>query len=82
MTIQEAHATAGRKARYGHGPWVVWKEGDTGRAERATPETIKAAMLATGTQQHFHGYDTTGTGNILRWRTALTWLRNSQGGYL
>ena len=82
MTIQDAHTIARRKARYGHRPWVVWQEGGFGRVERATAESIKAAMLATGTQKHFHGYDTTGTGNILRWRTALTWFRNASIGQL
>jgi len=78
MTIQDAHATAKRKARYGHRPWIVWQENGAGRAEPANAEKIKAAMLATGTQRHFHGYDTTGTGNILKWRMALTWLRNTK----
>ncbi len=77
MTIQEAHATGKRKARYGHRPWIAWKEGDMGRAEPATAGTIKAAMLATGTREHFTGFDTTGTGHVLHWRGALTWLRNS-----
>ena len=78
MTIQEAHATGKRKARYGHRPWIVWQENGAGHAEPATAETIKAAMLATGTQEHFTGFDPSGTGHVLRWRMALTWLRNSR----
>jgi hypothetical protein len=48
---KDSYQTALRKARFGHRMWIVWTGRDGVRyADRATPETIKEALLAHGTQ--------------------------------
>ena len=77
MTPQDAHNLAARKARYAHQTWIAWGS----NAARATPETIKAAMLATGTQGNFTGYMGT-TGFKIGWGMALIWRNNARIGAL
>ena len=43
-----------RKARFGHRDWVVWRARDgQDYYGRKSPATVKAAMLASGTQGRF-----------------------------
>lgn len=79
LIAKDAYATAQRKARYGHRQWVVWREpSGQDRAEPATADNLKRAMLDTGTQGKFTGYCADGCPMVLRWRMALTWWRNAR----
>lgn len=49
MTFEEAK----RKARYGHRDWIAYRNNGESVYEPASAESIKAAMLATGTQKSF-----------------------------
>jgi hypothetical protein len=75
---------AHKKARYGHRDWLVWVDRHGERhAERATAETIKAAMLACGTKRPFVMYlANSGTGFLMTWRIAVNVLSNAKAGYL
>jgi hypothetical protein len=74
----DARTIAERKARYGHRDWVVWTDKSGERCTAlATSETVKMAMLATGTQSHFilvHQNDATGW--VMSWSIANTVRRN------
>lgn len=54
MTYSDAYAMARRKAQYGHRSWLVWsnKQGETFAAVM-NADSLKKAMLATGTQGWF-----------------------------
>ena len=71
---------AKRKATYGRNDWVLWIGKDGGkRAARMTAETIKRAMLATGTQKYIyvqHAGDKHTT--ILSWRLAALYWKNAK----
>lgn len=82
MSATEANTIARRKSRYGHKPWIVYRE-KSGEltAAKATQETIKAAMMAHGSQKHFWGYWSDGSALIVRWQMGLLWLRNMKAGH-
>lgn len=71
---------ASRKSRYGHYPHLVWigKDGQH-RTARLSVLSLKAAMLATGTQGTFTLY-TRGTGMMSDWSLACMWLRHLKRG--
>lgn len=73
-----------KKARYGRRDWLVWVDRQGERhAERATAETIKAAMLACGTKRPFVMYlANSGIGLQMTWRIAVNVLSNAKTGYL
>ena len=54
MTHSEAYNLARHKARYGHRSWIVYdnKQGES-FAEAMNADSLKKAMLATGTQGIF-----------------------------
>lgn len=54
VTGADAYETARKKARYGHKDWIVWTEKTGTRfAAPKSRESIKAALLAVGTQGRF-----------------------------
>jgi precorrin-3B methylase len=73
MTFQEAQ----RKAKYGRYPVVGYGPKDSRTYERMTRDSLKRALLATGTQGYFTMLEpNTGIGNIVRWRLGTQLLRN------
>jgi hypothetical protein len=80
MTFEEAR----RKAKYSHKDWINWRDKNgVQQYARMTVETVKAAMLATGTK----GYWTVigaSTGICYRtgWRVGVNILANLKGGYI
>ncbi len=83
LTGQYAGQEASRKARYGRKEWILWRARD-GQiyATHRTPESIKTAMLATGTAGHFSLIGTDGHGMRVSWRIAVNILRQSKLGYI
>lgn len=78
MTGPEAHKLAAHKARYGHRCWIAWKERDgTYSVALQTPETVKRAMLAVGTQGRWQSYSGT-IGYVQRWWMGWTYIRNER----
>lgn len=79
---EDVRQIAARKARYGHRTWISWKGRDGQQyAARCTPETVKQAMLATGTQNKFMLYAPNGAaGMLVWWGLAAMWLRNAKAG--
>ena len=74
MNLQEVK----RKARYGHKDWIFWH----GQGQMKTPDTIKKAMLACGTQEYFLLVCANdGHTMLVNWRTAVTMLNNAKRGY-
>jgi hypothetical protein len=73
---------AAHKSRFGRRDWVVWrgKDGNQHAAPR-TLETLKAAMLAHGTQNTFTCYNA-GVGQLTDWRIANNMRRQIQMGYI
>lgn len=82
LTGNDAPAAAKRKARYGHHAWITWKSRDGQKyAARCTPETVKMAMLASGTQGKFVKYQASdSTGMIVDWSLDAMWLRHAKAG--
>jgi hypothetical protein len=39
-----------RKARFGHHDWIVYRDATGTHAERKSPESVKRALLASGTK--------------------------------
>lgn len=79
MTFQDAQ----RKARYGHRPWVFYRDrGGATHASRATPDAIKAALLACGTQRQWTLICGDGTPMAMNWRLGLIALSNARIGCL
>jgi len=71
MTNQEAR----NKSRYGGYKHIAWEtRGGEPMAERLSPQSLKRAMLDTGTQGKFICYDR-GTSMIVWWSLAAMWLR-------
>lgn len=83
-TPQEAARTARTKARYGHHDWVRWADKqDQHHTERLSAASIKAAMLAVGTQGMIFLYAAnTGTSHILNWWIANNIRRQYLAGHL
>ena len=74
------HQYAKHMARYGHKDWLVWT-GKDGReiAEVKTADSLKRAMLATGTQKDFRMYGANdGCGFIVHWSMALIMWKNAK----
>lgn len=82
-TGDDAREFAARKAQYGHKNWIVWqdKSGQWVAAVR-TAETVKQAMLATGTQGKFRAYLCESFPWHVDWSLAAMWLRNLKKGYM
>jgi len=82
-TPSTAHSLAERKARYGHRYWIVYRLNGELRAECASAESLKAALLASGTQGKFTAY-TPSTATPLRvgWRIGINMMHNARRGYL
>lgn len=79
MTFQDAQ----RKAKYGHRPWIFYRErSGVPHAERATPEAIKAALLACGTQRSWTLLCSDGTPMMMNWPLGLIALANAKAGWL
>ena len=70
----QAFATARRRARFSRYDWVAWFDrSGMKRAARISPEAIKSAMLAAGTQGSIVQYQArTGTPCMLTW-----WMANN-----
>jgi hypothetical protein len=74
MNIQEVQ----RKARFGHRNWLMWQ----GEAAPLNAESLKRALLASGTQKHFYMIEAnTGVGYILRWPEGVRMWRNALRGW-
>ena len=70
-TLREAADTAQRKARYSCYDWIALGKDGAFFAGRLSAETVKAAMLATGTQEFFMLYGSRdGHSYIIRWPVA------------
>jgi hypothetical protein len=77
-------AEAERKARYGHRDWVVWRDEDnTLRTAPVSVESMKAALLATGSRRHFYliGANDANT-YIYRWWMGVNHLSQLKRGYV
>lgn len=46
LSRTEAMELAKRKSRYGHRDWIVWSEGDEGKAEQITADGVRRAIKA------------------------------------
>lgn len=78
ITGKDAWHTAERKARYGGKCWIAWLDKNgVRRADHKNYETIKEAMLQTGTQGNFRFYDRNGA-MLVTWEIASIMLRNSK----
>ena len=82
MTGSEAMELAHRKARYGHKDWLVWKDrAGNWQAALKSPETLKTALLAIGTQGRFYlvvaSYSVS---QMMVWQTGILAMRNCRYG--
>lgn len=68
-----------RKAKYGHRDWLFWKDRNGEPcAALCTKDSIKAAMLASGTQGVFLLYSRYGGSMLGSWSLGALWLRNAR----
>jgi hypothetical protein len=83
ITGPHAAQTARRRARYGHRNWIVWvNRGGVTCAAPASADTLKRAILDTGTQGLFYLYSKDGTTfSSSSFRIAVTWFKNARAGY-
>ena len=83
MNKRTPYEKARHMARYGHRHWIVWttKQGER-RADRLTPDTIKQAMLAMGTQGHMSMVSPDGTPWRVGGHHAAILRANAIAGYL
>jgi hypothetical protein len=84
MGYLEPLATAVRKARYGRRDWLHWRD-RTGqmRVAPATADSIKAALLACGTQKSFTLVAAnTAVFHRMTWAVAINHLAHAKRGYL
>ena len=83
MTAQDpALALAKRKARYSHRDWLFWKDRNgTSHSARRDSATLKAAMLASGTQGKWFIVQAS-TGTLVKgfWRLGINLLKNAKFG--
>ena len=80
LTGRNCHLEAQRKARYGRRDWVMWidKCGMRHAAPKSV-ESVKAALLATGTQGTFAIYDkNTELPHLINWRIGVNVMRHQQ----
>jgi hypothetical protein len=78
------HEIAAKKARYGHKDWIVWRGRDGEKyAARATEISVKAALLAIGTQGKFLLYpgECVGCGFAYDWGTGINVLNQMKRGW-
>lgn len=71
------------KARFGHKDWIYWRQADgSSRAEWKSAESMKRALLATGTKG-FWCLVTADDGHLMKgyWRLGITIYRNSLRGW-
>lgn len=82
--IHEVYETAKRKARYGHRDWLVWIGRDGKRyAAPRTAESLKAALLASGTQGKFSMYCANDAqGWNIGWWHGVIMFKNARGGWM
>lgn len=79
MTGPDVFALAKKKARYGHKSWIVWRDRDgIWNAAVESVETIKAAMLAVGTQGRWTAVSR--IDHVQRWRDGVRILGNARVG--
>jgi hypothetical protein len=79
----DAFGLAKRKAKRGHQDWLVWPTSHgTWACDAMTAESIRAALLAVGTQGKFF-LVSAGSGHchVIRWRQGVVLLRNAKNGY-
>ena len=83
MTAQDpALALAKRRARYGHRDWLFWRDRNgTGHSARRDSSTLKAAMLAGGTQGKWFIVQAS-TGTLVKgfWRLGINILKSAKYG--
>lgn len=78
----DANVVAARKSRYGRRSWLLWIDGNKQKHTAVrTPETMKLAMLASGTQGLFWCYEG-GISELYTWCMGSIYLRNAKVGYL
>jgi hypothetical protein len=71
-----------RKARFGHRDWVVYRDNTGLVTEPATAATVKAAMLATGTQGSWTLVGANdGHGMRMTWRLGMNVYRQFVKGW-
>ncbi len=80
MIGKTAWQDAKRKAEYGHKTYIAWVENNTPHAARLTSDTLKRAMLNTGTQGWMLEYAR--HSHLIRWPMACQMLRNLKRGYM
>lgn len=79
---EDAAIIARRKARYGHRDQVVWRDQSGAlHTARVSAASLKAAMLATGTQGRFTVYSGTIALSSSSWAVAVAWFCNARAGY-
>lgn len=82
---EDAREVAQHKARYGHKNWVVWKnKNNQWVAGVRTAETVKQAMLSTGTQGTFRAYLACDPSSpmFVDWSLGSMWLRHLKKGFM
>lgn len=80
----EASQFARRKAQYGHRSWCVWRmKNGSVCAARVSPEVVKEALLAVGTQGRFTFYSASDSiPTSVGWRIGINILSNVKGGWI
>lgn len=75
---EQLHEIARRKARYGHRPWLHWRDrNNTPHIAIFSSLSIKTAMLAIGTQGNFTCYHGNGTAEFVTWSVASSMFKNA-----
>lgn len=82
LTGTNAYSIARDKAQTGHRHWIAW-EGRDGEAcaARLNAETLKIALLASGTKGRFVHYAKDRHGMIINWQLGITYLSNIKHGW-
>lgn len=74
----DAWNDAARKSKYGAYHWIAWVDRDgVKQADTYTYETVKQAMLDSGTQGQFRAFDRNGA-MIVTWAIGAIMLRNAK----
>lgn len=78
--MSDLYNTTERKSRYGRREWLYWRDRE-GREHAAIKgrDSIKAALLATGTKGRFTLLSG-GIGHRVGWRMGLIMFRNTRYG--
>jgi hypothetical protein len=81
MTGSDAFDIAKRKATKGHRDWLVWRGADGAFIAAArSAETVKRAMLASGTRRRWYLICPRGINHIQNWAMGVLMIRNSRYG--